>query len=235
MTRKLGSFLMVVTVAACSQRAPFRVVSTQPATANTARTVTPATPATASGVSNGAVTHTSSPVAAPAAPATATEMTDAALLAHVGSLYFPVAGMDSTRLDDSYDAARDGGVRKHNAIDIMAPKGAAVLAVQDGRVLKLSSNAKGGITVYATDLEEQFVYYYAHLDRYHARLYNGKPLMRGDTIGYVGTTGNAPSNLPHLHFQVMRMPPDKRSYSTGAPVNPFPLLRTTGQPQSTTK
>lgn len=223
MTKRLGSFLMVVTLAACSQRAPWRVVSAMPAGPSGTGSAAPATQG-----SGGAVTK-----AAPA-PAEPT-MTDAALLEHVGSLYFPVAGMDSTRLDDSYDAPRDGGVRKHNAIDIMAPRGAAVLAVQDGRVLRLSNNAKGGITVYATDLEEQFVYYYAHLDRYHARMYNGKPLMRGDTIGYVGTTGNSPANLPHLHFQVMRMPADKRSYSTGAPVNPFPLLRTANPQQASSK
>lgn len=225
MTRNLGSYLMVaLSVAACSQRAPMRVVTTQPATSATTAERPAATTAK---MSDGSVAQAS----APAAPA----ITDAALLAHVGSLYFPVAGMDSTRLDDSYDAARDGGVRKHNAIDIMAPRGAAVLAVQDGRVLKLSSNPKGGITAYATDLEEQFVYYYAHLDRYHARMYNGKPLMRGDTIGYVGTTGNSPANVPHLHFQIMRMPADKRSFSTGAPVNPFPLLRTTAQAPAASK
>ena len=223
MTKKLGSFLMLaVVLAACSQRAPWRVVPVQgaapaPAT-RSAQTTTK--------VSDGAVSQTS---------ATAPAIPDAALLAHVGSLYFPVAGMDSTRLDDSYDAARDGGVRRHNAIDIMAPRGAAVLAVQDGRVLKLSNNPKGGISLYTTDLDEQFVYYYAHLDRYHDRVYNGKPLMRGDTVGYVGTTGNAPANLPHLHFQVMRMPADKKTFSSGDPVNPFPLLRTTAQPQSATK
>lgn len=228
MTNKIGPFLMVVTLAACSQRAPWRVVSATPATTAVATASAP-TSATTTKISDGAVTQTSAP--APAEPS----MSEAALLAHVGSLYFPVAGMDSTRLDDSYDAARDGGVRRHNAIDIMAPRGAAVLAVQDGRILRLSSNAKGGITVYATDLEDQFVYYYAHLDRYHKGMYNGKPLMRGDTIGYVGTTGNSPPNLPHLHFQVMRMPADKRSYSTGAPVNPFPLLRTTAQPQASAK
>ena len=225
MTHRLGSFLMVAALlAACSQRAPFRVA--------------PATPTRAS-ATNAASASTS--VAGPVEPAGSpikqpvSEPTDALLALHVGSLYFPVAGMDSTRLDDSYDAPRDGGVRRHNAIDIMAPRGAAVLAVQDGRVLKLSNNTKGGIVVYATDLDEQFVYYYAHLDRYHSRIYNGKPLMRGDTIGYVGTTGNSPANLPHLHFQVMRMPADKRSYSTGAPVNPFPLLRTTAQPQAASK
>ena len=225
MTNKIGPFLMVAALAACSQRAPFRTVTSVPATTTTAA----ASGTKTTKVSDGAVTPTS------AAATTELAMSDAALLAHVGSLYFPVAGMDSTRLDDSYDAGRDGGVRRHNAIDIMAPRGAAVLAVQDGRILRLSNNPKGGITVYATDLEEQFVYYYAHLDRYHARMYNGKPLMRGDTIGYVGTTGNSPPNLPHLHFQVMRMPADKRSYSTGAPVNPFPLLRTTAQPQAATK
>jgi peptidoglycan LD-endopeptidase LytH len=226
MTKSIGSFLMViVALSACSQRAPWRVVPAQP---GPMRTVAARPATTTSKVSDGNVAQ---PIAASAAPA----IPDAALAAHVGSLYFPVAGMDSTRLDDSYDASRDGGVRRHNAIDIMAPRGAAVLAVQDGRILKLSENPKGGITVYATDLDEQFVYYYAHLDRYHPRLYAGKPLMRGDTLGYVGTTGNAPPNLPHLHFQIMRMPTDKRSYSTGAPVNPFPLLRTTAQPQAATK
>lgn len=134
--------------------------------------------------------------------------------------------MDSTRLDDSFEDPRDGGARKHQAIDIMAPRGSAVLAVQDGRILSLSKSAKGGTTVYATDLEEQFVYYYAHLDRYHANVYAGRPLLRGDTIGYVGTTGNAPKNVPHLHFQVMRMPGD-RKYWVGEPINPFPLLRAT--------
>lgn len=225
MTKKLASFLAVVVVlAACSQRAPWRVVSTQPG--GTSHAPAARSAQTTTKVSDGSVVQSSS-----VAPA----VHDAALLAHVGSLYFPVAGMDSTRLDDSYDAARDGGVRKHNAIDIMAPRGAAVLAVQDGRVVKLSNNPKGGISLYTTDLEEQFVYYYAHLDRYHSGIYNGKPLMRGDTVGYVGTTGNSPANLPHLHFQVMRMPADKRSFSTGEPVNPFPLLRTTAQPQSAAK
>ena len=49
----------------------------------------------------------------------------------------------------------------------MAPRGTPILAVQDGRILRLADNSKGGITIYATDVEEQFVYYYAHLDRYY--------------------------------------------------------------------
>lgn len=158
--------------------------------------------------------------AAAAAPA------DATAVAHLKGLFFPVAGGDSTRLDDSFDDPRDGGVRKHNAIDIMAPRGSAVMSVEDGRILRLTKNAKGGITIYATDLAEQFVYYYAHLDRYHTNIYAGRPLLRGDTIGYVGSTGNAPKNFPHLHFQVMRMPSDHRFWN-GDPINPYPLLRLT--------
>jgi murein DD-endopeptidase MepM/ murein hydrolase activator NlpD len=153
---------------------------------------------------------------------------DATAVAHMRSLYFPVPGVDSTRLDDSFEAPRDGG-RRHNAIDIMAPRGTPVLSVEDGRILRLATNANGGITLYATNADEQFVYYYAHLDRYHPGIYTGRPLMRGDTIAYVGTTGNAPKNTPHLHFQVMRMPAD-RKYWNGEPINPYPLLKAAPSP-----
>lgn len=149
---------------------------------------------------------------------------DATAVAHIGALYFPVAAGDSMRLDDSFDASRDGGARRHRAIDILAPRGTPVLSAGDGRILRLSSSPKGGITVYASDLEDRFVYYYAHLDRYHPSVYAGKPLMRGDTLGYVGTTGNSPKDVPHLHFQIMRMPAD-RKYWNGEPLNPYPLLK----------
>ena len=187
---------------------------------------------------------TSAPAAAPASPSAQTSAApktsgialsavaampstevDATAVAHLRGMLFPVGGFDSTRLDDSFDAPRDGG-RKHNAIDIMAPRGTPVLAVSDGRIIKLMKSSKGGLTLYAADLEDQFVYYYAHLDHYNPKVYSGKPLMRGDTLGYVGTTGNAPANLPHLHFQVMRMGPNG-DYVNGTPINPYPLLHAT--------
>jgi murein DD-endopeptidase MepM/ murein hydrolase activator NlpD len=208
--------LAIPMLAACSQRAPWRVVSVAPMPA----------------ASKAPAESTASKPPALSIPMAAT---DATTVAHLQSLYFPVPGEDSTRLDDSFDAPRDGGSRKHNAIDIMAPKGTPILSVQDGRVLKLSRNPKGGITVYATDLEEQYVYYYAHLDHYHPNLYSGKPLMRGDTLGYVGTTGNAPPNLPHLHFQVMHMPSDRSKYWNGEPINPDPMLRQMATPASAGK
>jgi murein DD-endopeptidase MepM/ murein hydrolase activator NlpD len=78
--------------------------------------------------------------------------------------------------------------------------------------------------VYAVDPLERFVYYYAHLGAYRAGLFEGQPLFRGDTLGYVGTTGNAPPDAPHLHFQVSRVARDGQWWG-GTPVDPLPFLR----------
>ena len=137
-------------------------------------------------------------------------------------LAIPVAGIKPEALANTYKAARSGG-RIHNAIDIMAPHGTPVVAADAGRILRLSTSALGGITIYATDPEERFVYYYAHLQGYREGLAAGTQVARGDTLGYVGSTGNASPSAPHLHFQVMRMPDDRR-YWGGEPINPFPAL-----------
>jgi peptidoglycan LD-endopeptidase LytH len=162
---------------------------------------------------------------APVAAAPTAPMSDMELLAS-RQLVLPVAGIPGDRIQDSFTHARDGGARVHGAIDIMAPRGTPILAADDGRVLRMSSSALGGITLYATDLDEIFVYYYAHLDGYHPLMAQGRPLSRGDTIGFVGTTGNASGGPPHLHFQIMRMPADGR-YWMGEPINPYPILRGT--------
>ena len=138
-------------------------------------------------------------------------------------LQLPVAGIHPDQLADSFDEPRDG-TRRHRAIDILAPRGTPVLAADDGRVLRVSWNSAGGNTVYATDVEGRIVYYYAHLDHYRESLAAGMPLAKGDTIGFVGTTGNAPKDIPHLHFQIMRMPHDGK-YWNGEPINPFAILR----------
>jgi murein DD-endopeptidase MepM/ murein hydrolase activator NlpD len=90
-------------------------------------------------------------------------------------------------------------------------------------VAKLFTSAAGGLTVYQFDSGEQFTYYYAHLDRYAADLKEGTLLKRGDLVGYVGSTGNAPASAPHLHFTIFRLGPDKRWWK-GPAVNPFPYL-----------
>ena len=137
-------------------------------------------------------------------------------------LLVPVAGVVASQLRDSFDAGRDGG-RVHRALDILAPRGTPVLAADDGRVLRVRPNALGGNTVYTTDPAGRVVYYYAHLDAYRSGLAEGATIARGDVLGTVGTTGNAPKDTPHLHFQVMRMPPDGR-YWDGDAINPYPLF-----------
>jgi len=146
---------------------------------------------------------------------------------HSRRLALPVAGIRPDQLSDSFDEPRDGS-RRHRAIDILAPRGTPVLAADDGHVLRVSWNSAGGNTVYATDSDSRIVYYYAHLDHYREGLAAGMSVAKGDTIGFVGTTGNAPKDIPHLHFQIMRAPRDGK-YWNGEPIDPYPLLRTEGE------
>jgi peptidoglycan LD-endopeptidase LytH len=138
-------------------------------------------------------------------------------------LVIPVMGVEPSGLEDTFTAARDGD-RQHNALDILAPRNTAILAADDGVILRMSSNTLGGITIYAADNNHEFVYYYAHLERYRDGLEAGASVKKGETIGYVGTTGNAPKDVPHLHFQIMLWPSDGKWWN-GEPVNPFPALR----------
>lgn len=136
-------------------------------------------------------------------------------------LIVPVEGVNASRIRDSYTAARGG--RTHDAVDIIAPRGTPVLAADGGTILKLRQNEAGGITIYQVDPTEQFVYYYAHLDRYRQGLLEGMTIRQGDIIGFVGTTGNAPKDTPHLHFQVM-LYRGHGQYWGGEPINPHPFF-----------
>jgi murein DD-endopeptidase MepM/ murein hydrolase activator NlpD len=142
-------------------------------------------------------------------------------------LMVPVVGIRASDVPDTFRAKRSGN-RQHNATDIMAPRGTAVVAADDGRVIRLARNDAGGITIYATDPYERIVYYYAHLERYHEGLAEGMKLAKGQVIGYVGTTGNAPANTPHLHFQAMRAR-DVRRWWEGDPLDIRPYLVEEGQ------
>ncbi|MGE5616905.1 MAG: M23 family metallopeptidase [Bacillota bacterium] len=136
-------------------------------------------------------------------------------------LLIPVEGVTRASLHDTFDDKR--GLRRHEALDIMAPRGTPVLAVSDGRVMKLFHSVLGGITIYEADPDEKYIYYYAHLDRYADGLKDGQVVKRGEVIGYVGSTGNAPANAPHLHFTIFRMSDDKKWWK-GTAVNPFSFL-----------
>lgn len=142
-------------------------------------------------------------------------------------LAMPVEGIDIAQVSDTFDQARgDGrnGERRHEALDIMAPRGAKVFAAADGKLVKLFTSKPGGLTLYQFDPSEKYAYYYAHLDRYADGVQEGQMLHKGDLIGYVGSTGNADAKAPHLHFAVFELTPEKQWWQ-GTPVDPYPLLK----------
>jgi murein DD-endopeptidase MepM/ murein hydrolase activator NlpD len=139
-----------------------------------------------------------------------------------GKLLIPVEGVKADQLTDTFNQPR-GKERQHQALDIMAPKGTRVVAAADGKVVKLFNSKPGGLTVYQFDPTGKYAYYYAHLDRYAAGLKEGMELKRGDLVGYVGSTGNANAEAPHLHFALVELTPEKQWWK-GTPVDPYPLL-----------
>jgi murein DD-endopeptidase MepM/ murein hydrolase activator NlpD len=143
--------------------------------------------------------------------------------AGTGKLLIPVEGVPPTALSDTFTQARARGARAHDAIDIMAARGRAVLAAADGRIEKLFWSEEGGRTVYERSADGRRIYYYAHLDGYAAGLGEGQSVRRGQRIASVGSTGNADPAAPHLHFAVHEMGAGEPWYG-GRAVNPYPLL-----------
>lgn len=139
-----------------------------------------------------------------------------------GTLLLPVLGVTAPQLSDTFNETR-GGKRRHEALDIPAPRGTPVIAADDGKIVKLFKSIPGGLTIYQFDPSERLAYYYAHLDSYAADVAEGKQLKRGEVIGYVGTTGNANPATPHLHFAIFELGPEKRWWK-GTAINPYPLL-----------
>lgn len=152
-------------------------------------------------------------------PATAPEARDLA----ARKLTIPVVGIAPEHMVRSYHDARNGQ-REHEAIDIPAPRNTPVVAVEDGTIAKLFNSQAGGITLYQFDPGQQFSYYYAHLERYADGIKEGDHVHRGQVLGYVGTSGNAPKDTPHLHFAIYRLTPDKHWWE-GTPIDPYDILR----------
>jgi murein DD-endopeptidase MepM/ murein hydrolase activator NlpD len=137
-------------------------------------------------------------------------------------LEIPVEGVEDEALYDSFSDAR--GARTHHAIDIMADRGTPVRAVEDGTITKLFNSAAGGLSIYQFDPSQSYCYYYAHLDSYAGTLKEGMPVKQGDIIGYVGSTGNASKDAPHLHFAIFQLTSEKQWWK-GDPINPYPILK----------
>lgn len=138
-------------------------------------------------------------------------------------LDIPVEGVRKNDLSRTFADARSGS-RVHEAIDILAPRNTKVKAVEDGRIARLFNSKAGGITLYQFDPSERFCYYYAHLERYADGLREGDRVSKGQVLGYVGTSGNAPKETPHLHFAVFRLTADKRWWE-GTPLDPYDILK----------
>jgi peptidoglycan LD-endopeptidase LytH len=151
-------------------------------------------------------------------PKTAPEAKDLA----ARGLTIPVQGIAADKLVRSYHDARGG--REHEALDILAPRNSPVVAVEDGTIAKLFISKAGGITIYQFDPGKDYSYYYAHLERYADGLKEGDQVHRGQVLGYVGTSGNAPKDTPHLHFAVFRLTPE-RHWWEGTPIDPYDILR----------
>lgn len=184
-----------------------------------AKNVRGATAITTTATTPGRQPTTASPVAPP--PVAKTPL-PAATTSPRPTLAMPLSGLGAAQLHDTFGQAR-GGDRAHEALDILAPAGTPVLAVADGHVEKLFTSVRGGLTIYHFDPSGRFAYYYAHLQRYAPGLAEGQKLKAGQVIGYVGSTGNADPNAPHLHFAVFELGPE-RQWWKGTAINPYPLL-----------
>ncbi len=136
-------------------------------------------------------------------------------------LSLPVQGVEIVNVRNSFSEMR--GDRIHEAVDILAPRDTPVVAVEDGKIAKLFFSVRGGNTIYHFDASETYCYYYAHLDRYAVDIREGQFIKRGQIIGYVGTSGNAPKDTPHLHFAIFKLNSDKKWWQ-GTPIDPYPLL-----------
>lgn len=155
-------------------------------------------------------------------PLSASPPDDYDILLH-RNLGLPIAGLKVSDIRDTFYEGRANG-RPHEATDILAPRGTPVLAMEDGTIRKLFTSVLGGLTIYQFDPQQIYCYYYAHLDHYAEGLHEGADVKRGEVIGYVGTTGNAPPNTPHLHLTIYKVGSDKRWWD-GVAINPYPVLR----------
>jgi peptidoglycan LD-endopeptidase LytH len=137
------------------------------------------------------------------------------------NLRVPIDGSDVDSWKGGFEERR--GNRPHEAVDILAPRNTPVHAVTDGTIAKLFVSKLGGKTIYQIDPAGQLEYYYAHLDRYADGLQDGQTVSKGDIVGYVGTTGNAPPNTPHLHFGVFQLD-ENRHWWQGKPIDPYEVF-----------
>ncbi|MFZ0783728.1 MAG: M23 family metallopeptidase [Candidatus Sulfotelmatobacter sp.] len=136
-------------------------------------------------------------------------------------MFPPISGLSLADLRDTFEEVHNG--HRHEAIDLLEPRGTPVHAVVSGTIRKLFLSKPGGNTIYEFDETGVYCYYYAHLEGYAEGLREGTRVERGDVIGFVGSTGNADARVPHLHFAIFELGPE-RQWWKGKAVNPYPRL-----------
>ena len=177
-------------------------------TTTTTTTEVPAETATTVAVpEEGGLADTTTTTAAPTTTTSTTVPTPSA-----ASRVCPVDGASS--FSNSWGAPRSGG-RTHKGVDMSASRGTPLVAMEAGGIYRLSTSSLGGISVYLIGNSGD-IYYYAHLDAWADGLAGGQSVAAGDLVGYVGTTGNSPSWLPHLH---LGWKPDNTDWA-----NPYPMV-----------
>lgn len=132
------------------------------------------------------------------------------------SLGFPVSQSGKPNIGSFWGDGRDDGGRKHEGIDIFAPKHTPAIAAANGTVTSVAENKLGGLVVFMRPNNADYTLYYAHLDKQLVQ--NGQTLRTGDTVGLVGNTGNARNTPSHLHFGI---------YANGGAVDPLPFVNRT--------
>jgi murein DD-endopeptidase MepM/ murein hydrolase activator NlpD len=141
-------------------------------------------------------------------------------------LRMPIDGMTVESMKGGFEERR-GSSRPHEAADLLSPRNTPVHAVDDGTIAKLFFSKAGGTTIYQFDPSGRLCYYYAHLERYADGLHEGQKVLQGEVIGFVGTSGNAPANTPHLHFAVFELNADHKWWQ-GRAVDPYLVFKNQG-------
>ena len=214
-TVDIADAVRVTKAPSAATRAP--APTTRVAATEAARGVVPATPAQ---------TTTPAPASTVTVASTSATPVRTLPLPAGATLAMPLASIRPEQLVDTFNDLR-GGDRRHEALDIPAPAGTPVLAVADGHIEKLFTSVPGGLTIYQFEPGGRYAYYYAHLQGYAPGLAEKQTVRRGQLIGYVGSTGNASPEAPHLHFAMFELGPEKRWWQ-GTAIDPYPLL--TGHP-----
>lgn len=207
-------------VQAAGRPATIATPSTPPAA--TARTEATAPGAVAVRPAVPDVAPASTPDPEASTPGTVMDPDDAVAALRARHLDVPLRNVDRSTLRSNFAELR-GGSRPHEAMDLLAPRNTPVTAVEAGTIARLFTSKAGGLTIYQFDPTSTFAYYYAHLDGYAEGLREGAKVERGQVIGYVGTTGNAPKDTPHLHFAIFVLTADKHWWE-GTAIDPFAVL-----------